>query len=153
MRRPEDSPNEWFEIIEDKATKKIWRFFLWWRWTACRGPDAWLQNPESRSELKGNRLPHQKDTQCPVTTDAVSQQPVLNTSIWIAEPVSAANDLQILGEEAAKQENKPRPSKPSCFLFLVAWFLLLVSWFLVLASWFLVLEGQCEHAYEVCSQA
>ena len=41
----------------------------------------------------------------------------------------------------------------SCFLVLVSWFLLLVSWFLVLVSWFLVLDRQCEHAYEVCSQA
>ena len=39
------------------------------------------------------------------------------------------------------------------FLVLVSWFLLLVSWFFVLVAWFLVLEDQCEHAYEICSQA
>ena len=73
--------------------------------------DCKIQNREL--ELKGSRLPLQTDTQCPVTTDAVSQQPILNTSICTAEPVSAADDLQLLGEEAAKQESKHRPSKPS----------------------------------------
>ena len=51
---------------------------------------------ESYVDLKASRLPQQTDTQCPVTTDAVGQQPILNTSICTAEPVSAADDLQLL---------------------------------------------------------
>ncbi len=89
---------------EDKARKKVWRCFMMalscMQRTICVTAKSRI---ESYVDLKGSRLPQQTDTQCPVTTDAVSQQPILNTSICTAEPVSAADDLQLLGEEAVKQ--------------------------------------------------
>ncbi len=79
---------------EDKARKKVWHCFMMAVLAKDHLCDCEIQNREL--ELKGSRLPQQTDTQCPVTTDAVSQQPILNTSICTAEPVSAADDLQLL---------------------------------------------------------
>ena len=61
---------------EDKARKKVWHCFMMAVLAKDHLCDCEIQNREL--ELKGGRLPQQTDT---VTTDAVSQQPILNTSI------------------------------------------------------------------------
>ena len=88
---------------EDKARKKVWHCFMMAVLAKDHLCDCEIQNREL--ELKGSRLPQQTDTQCPVTTDAVSQQPILNTSICTAEPVSAADDLQLLCREPWRQHS------------------------------------------------
>ena len=88
-------------------------------------------------ETRGGRLPakHQKSL-APMQHSELTAKPSLPRADPLIRKAVANADFS-----------------ESVFLVLVSWFLLHVSWFLVPVAWFLVLEDQCEHAYEICSQA